>query len=146
MTTVLAVVLLAITAFGVFAIAAGAIGREARRLDALPPRKTFVLDDAVAFVADRLPEDLTGQLAYDDVRRIVLAHVDTVERRGVQFETVHDADDIVVGPEITDEVAIALGPGSEISREEVGAVLDQLIGYYAAIGAVGPPADPETDP
>lgn len=105
-----------------------------------------MLDDAVAYVADRLPEDLAGQLAYDDVRSIVLAHVDNVERRGVQFETVHDSDDIVVGPEITGEVKAALGAGTAITRDQVQAVLDRLLAYYLAIGAVGPQADPQETP
>ena len=55
----------------VFAIAAFVIGREARRLDAVPPRPVFDINEAVAWVADHLPFEVTAVLSHDDVRRII---------------------------------------------------------------------------
>ena len=49
------IVLAVIAGVLVFAIAAGTIGREAHRLDAVAPRAVYQLDEAVDFVADRLP-------------------------------------------------------------------------------------------
>ncbi len=148
MIAILGVVILVIAGFAVFAIAAGAIGLEARRLDATPPRKSFVLDDAVAFIADRLPPEITAQLAYDDVRRIVVAHLESVESRGIVFgSAARSDDDIVVDDDIVGDVRKTLqaSPGAAVSTTEIQVVLDELLGYYVAIGAVGPPANHSGD-
>jgi putative intracellular protease/amidase len=141
LSAVLGIALAVLAAVGVFAIAAGAIGREARRLDALPPRKSFVLDDAVAYVGDHLSPEITATLSYADVRAVVLAQLDVLEARGVVFETNTD-DDVVVDDRLVDDVtAIVRAEAPELHRDTVRAVLDTLFGYYAAIGAVGPVAE-----
>jgi hypothetical protein len=43
----------------VFAIAAVLVGREASRLAAAPPRPVFDMDEAVVWIADRLPESVS---------------------------------------------------------------------------------------
>jgi hypothetical protein len=53
----------------VFAIAAVLVGREASRLAAAPPRPVFDMDEAVVWIADRLPESVSSQLSHADVDR-----------------------------------------------------------------------------
>jgi hypothetical protein len=60
------VVLVVLAAVLVFAIAAGAVGREAHRLDQVAPRSVYVLQEAVAFVSDRLPEQTQAQMTPDE--------------------------------------------------------------------------------
>ena len=55
----------------VFLIAAVLIGREARRLDAEPPRAVFDIDEATEWVANHLPFEVSAVLTYSDVRRIL---------------------------------------------------------------------------
>ena len=55
----------------VFVVAAVAIGREAHRLDAQPPSPPVNLDEEVAFVAERLPFEVSAALSYADVRTIL---------------------------------------------------------------------------
>ena len=50
----------------VFAIAAVVVGREARRLDAEPPRPVFDPDEAVEWVANHLPFEVSAVLSHDD--------------------------------------------------------------------------------
>ncbi|MBW3649421.1 MAG: hypothetical protein KY458_02525, partial [Actinobacteria bacterium] len=54
-----------------FAVAAVVVGREARRLDAQPPRPVFDPDEAVEWVANHLPFEVSALLSHDDVRRIL---------------------------------------------------------------------------
>ena len=72
----------------VFAIAAVVIGREARRLDAVPPQPTFDLDEAVQWVAENLPFEVSAVLSHDDVRRIIVAILDEL---GVEHPFARDA-------------------------------------------------------
>jgi cytochrome b len=55
-------VFLAAAALVTFAIAAGVVGREAHRLDAVAPRSVYVVDEAVEFVAEYLPTDSQARL------------------------------------------------------------------------------------
>src|SRR5437899_10387466 len=67
----------------IFAIAAFVIGREARKLDSAPPQPVFDIEEAVAWVADHLPFDVSAVLTYDDVRRIIDWNLEYFLSRGV---------------------------------------------------------------
>src|SRR5438270_3855786 len=79
MAVVFAVLVLAL----VFGIAAAVIGREARRLDAVPPRPVFDLDEAVAWVAEHLPFEVSAVLSHDDVRQIITWNLEFFRSKGV---------------------------------------------------------------
>ena len=64
-------VFIVLAALCTFVIAAVVVGREARRLDAMPARATIDIDEQVLFVADRLPDEVTSELSYGDVRQIL---------------------------------------------------------------------------
>src|SRR6187397_2933660 len=77
------VVLLAVVAAVlVVVIALVAVGREAFTLSAQPKQALFDLEEAVEFVADRLPDEVTAVLTYDDVRSILRWHLEYLRDRG----------------------------------------------------------------
>lgn len=137
---------IALAALCTFVIAAVSIGGVSGSLAARPRRSVYDLNEAVDFVADRLPDDLTAELSYDDVRSVLVFHCDFLEQKGIASE--RTADDItsalVVVPD--DELtAYVLGrvedAGLDIGDDEVVAVLDVEQRYYEAIGAFGPRVD-----
>ena len=135
----------------VFAIAAVTVGREAFRLGHQPPPTIFDLDEAVAQVADDLPFEAQARLTYDEVRELIRAELDHLERTGVLAGpggdvVLPDGDtpDVVLADD--ESVAIVLGRaeqlGLDVTDEDVYRVITGLHRYLASIGAVGPPADP----
>jgi len=132
----------------VFAIAAGAIGREAHRLDAVAPRAVYQLDEAVDFVADRLPPDSQARLTPGEVEQLLLAHLRWLHEQGLQPRNAVDArQDIDEQVLITEDALVAylLAEADKIGVEllddvdAVNVVTAHLV-YFEAIGAVGPEA------
>jgi hypothetical protein len=132
----------------VFAIAAGTIGREAHRLDAVAPRAVYQLDEAVDFVADRLPPESQARLTPEEVDQLLRAHLRWMHEQGLQPDKAVDArqniDDQVV---ISDDALVAylLAEAERLEVElldDVDAVnvVDAHLAYFDAIGAVGPQA------
>jgi hypothetical protein len=134
----------------VFAIAAVVVGREARRLDAEPPRATFDLDEATEWVANHLPFEVSAVLSYDDVRVILGWNLDYLRVQGLSAAAdegdLEPADVVVDREDATAEVLRrAAEAGVAFSKEQVEAVLDAQFGYFDAIGAIGPEASPDDD-
>jgi hypothetical protein len=128
----------------VFLIAAVLIGREARRLDAEPPRAVFDIDEATEWVANHLPFEVSSVLTYSDVRRILEWNLEFLRAKGMSTpERPLPEGSIVVGPEeVADFVmARARAIDSPYSEDQVAAVLDAQFGYFDAIGAIGPEAN-----
>ena len=141
-------------AFGVaavvFAIAAVVIGREARRLDAVPPRPVFDLDEAVTWVAQHLPFEVGAVLSHADVRRIIDWNLEFFRTKGVSgngHSPQAEGPVVVGGAETVDYVlARAAITGDTYTAAQVHAVLDAQMTYLEAIGAIGPEAPPEDVP
>jgi len=129
----------------VMAVAAGAIGREARRLDALPPRAVFDLEEAVLWVAEHLPDEVTATLSYDDVRRLLDMSLDHLRGLGLAGRTTGEPVEGEVVVDESDAVAAVLGravqAGMDVSAYDVRAVVSAQLAYLQAISAVGPPAE-----
>ena len=141
MAIVISVVVIAL----VMAVAAGAIGREARRLDALPPRAVFDVEEAVLWVAEHLPDEVTAQLSYDEVRQILDISLDHLRTLGMAGST---TGELVEGEVVVDEaqaVAAVLDrateAGMDVSAHQVQEVISAQLAYLQAISAVGPPAE-----
>jgi hypothetical protein len=146
---VLEAVLIAVAAIVVFAIAAGTIGREAHRLDAVAPRAIYDIDEAVQVVADRVPAPSQARLTHDEVRQLLRIHMARLHHLGLQPLDVTDRRQDIVVPtflEEVDEVAYVIGGaeanGLDVADEDVSAVVAAHLAYLDEIGAVGPPADP----
>ena len=131
-----------------FVIAAVVIGREARRLDSVAPRAVYDLDQAIEFVADRLPAETQSRLTFDELRVLLKLHMRWIHEKGLQPADVIDrpqdiTDVIVLGEETL--TAYLLGKAEE-SRIEVLDDVDVVhvvrahLAYFESIGAVGPSA------
>jgi len=128
----------------VVAIALVVIGREARRLDAVPPRPVFDIDEAVAWVAEHLPFDVSAVLSFADVRSIIDWNLEYFRSKGASGNgsTPHfDAQVVVGGAETVDWVMTrAQQSGASYTAAQVHAVLDAQMTYLEVIGAIGPEA------
>jgi len=142
------IVFAVIAALLVFAIAAGTVGREAHRLDAVAPRAVYQLDEAVDFVADRLPPDSQARLTPAEVEQLLRAHLRWMHEQGLQPDKAVDARQTIDENLIISEdalVAYLLGEVEQSGVElldDVDAVnvVDAHLAYLEAIGAVGPEA------
>ncbi|MGA1407911.1 MAG: hypothetical protein ACO33B_07810 [Ilumatobacteraceae bacterium] len=137
-----------LAAIASFVIAAVVIGREARRLDSVAPRAVYDLDQAIEFVADRLPAETQARLTFDELRVLLKLHMRWIHEKGLQPADVIDrpqdiTDVIVLGEETL--TAYLLGKAEE-SRIEVLDDVDVVhvvrahLAYFESIGAVGPSA------
>jgi len=135
-------------------IALVTVGRITGELVDAAPTSVYDLDEAVQFVADRLPDEVTAQLSFDDVRALLTWHIEYLEERGVARR--QGVNELAAGPLVAaenDAVASVLGrassAGMELSDVWVVLVLDADAAYLEAIGAIGPelpmPPDPDED-
>ena len=131
----------------VFAIAAVVVGREARRLDAVAPNPTFDLGEAVEWVADHLPFEVSAVLSHDDVRQIIDWNLEYFRTKGVagNGHSGQAAGKVVVGGAETVDYVLrrAANQGQTYTAAQVHAVLEAQMTYLEAIGAIGPEAPPE---
>ena len=140
-----------LAAVAVFAIAAGAIGREAHRLDAIAPRAVYTLDEAVDFVADRIPARSQARLTPSEVETLLIGHINWLHAQGLAPDRAVDQQQNIADPLIvSDEALIAhlLGIAGELEIDllddvDVVEVVDAHLKYFDAIGAVGPIAPPD---
>ena len=139
--------ILGFTAVVVFVIAAVTIGRETHRLDSFAPAPAFELVDAVAWISERLPPEVSAQISYSDVRDLVSWHLAILERAGVAQQAGGNDQLVIVEDDAATSalVALAYEQGRLFTDEQVKAVLDGEIAYLRAIGAVGPLTDPSRE-
>lgn len=150
--TVAGIVLVVVLGLAVFAIAAGAIGREARRLDMIAPRAVYIVEEAAVFVADALPEHSQARLTHAEVEGLLLAHMRWLHAKGLQPDHVvdlpQDFTDHPVVMEDTSAVGYLIGVAEQAALDvddaDIANVVDAHLAYFGLIGAVGPEAaDPD---
>jgi hypothetical protein len=127
----MAIAFVIVAAIVVFVIAAVVIGRETGRLAAAPPRPVFDMDEAVVWIADRLPPEVTAQHSHAEVRQLLLWSVEHLRALAAEERV---ADEEETFGYIVDRVAEA---GSDWDPLEVKWVLDLQAQYLEIIGAVG---------
>lgn len=133
----------------VFVIASVVIGREARRLDAVAPRVVYEIDQAVEFVANALPASTQARLTMEEVRALLLSHLNWLAERDLMPADVTDRVQDIDSPVIVDETILsayllreAESRGVELLDDvDVVHVVDAHNAYFSAIGAVGPRAE-----
>jgi hypothetical protein len=133
----------------VFVIATVVVGREAHRLDAVAPRVVYEIDSAVEFVANRLPTDTQSRLTMDELRSLLLGHLNWLSERNLMPADVTDRIQDIDTPLIVDENVLsayllreAENRGIELLEDvDIIHVVDTHNAYFAAIGAVGPRAE-----
>lgn len=136
------------SAICVFVIAAVVIGREAHRLDGVAPRAVYQLDEAVDFVADRLPPDTQARLTLAELRKLLVLHMGWLRLKGLQPQNVVDRpQDIVDAVVVSEETLTAylLGEAGKVRVDvlddvDIVHVVRAHLDYFDAIGAVGPSA------
>ncbi len=141
-------VFVAVSVLLVFAIAAGAIGREAHRLDAIAPRAAYQLDEAVDFVCDRLPEESQARLTPEEVEQLLVFHMQWLHSQGLQPDQAVDQQQLIDETVVVTEDALTAYLIGESERtglellDDVDAVnvVEAHLDYFEAIGAVGPQA------
>jgi len=141
-------VLAAVAAVVVFVIAAVVVGREAHRLDAVAPRVVYRLDEAVDFVADRVPSATQARLTPAEVEQLLVFHLQWLHAKGLQPVDVTDRRQDIITPTVISEDTLIAYLIGESEREGVEllddvdavAVVDAHLAYLDAIGAVGPRA------
>ena len=150
----MALVLIVLVGAVVVAIALVAVGRVVGELGDRPRSAVFDLDQAVSHVADQLPFEVTAQLGYDDVRRLLGWQVDYLTANGVAVDVESD-DDAVPAEELVviDQadlrsvlVARAGERGCDYTESQVTAVVAAGMDYLSAIGALGAAASPPEEP
>lgn len=132
----------------IFVIASVVVGREAHRLDGVSPRAVYQLDEAISFVADRLPTESQSRLTPGELRKLLVLHMDWLRLKGLQPQDVIDrpqdiTDPIVIGEETL--TAYLLGEAEHAGVEvlddvDIVYVVRAHLDYFEAIGAVGPSA------
>jgi hypothetical protein len=141
-----ALLFVVLTAVVVIIIGLVSVGGVTARLAAAPPRSLFDLDEAVEFVAGHVPDDVTAELSYDDVRALLGWHLEYLEARGLSAEGVAEgAVDLPVVTGDDEGVAHVLGRaaenGLEVDDVAVVEVIEAEGTYLRAIGALGDPVD-----
>ena len=147
-------VLILVAALCKFVIAAVVVGREARRLDSVAPRSVYIVDEAVEFVAEYLPDDTQSRLTPDELEQLLTFHMRWLHAKGLQPENVVDRRQDISTPVVVNEDTLTgflLGEAERngivvLDDDDVVNVVDAHHAYFEAIGAVGPIAtDPDVD-
>jgi hypothetical protein len=139
-----------------------AVGSAVGRLRVEPSRNIFEHDEALEFVAQALPAELTAELSYEEVQRILRLHLDHLHAEGVA----RSGGDLRAlerqpGPRVLDPeagVRYVLDRAARVDYfprpDAVRAVIEAQLAYFEAIGAVAvvqppdleEPEDPDQPP
>lgn len=137
----MSILILVLAALAVVAIGLVTVGAVVGRLAGAPPTSVYDEDEAVEWIADRLPYEVAARISHDEVRLLISWHLDFLEEEGIATEASYaDApDDVRLGDD--DGLAYVLGRASEEELEvddgDVAVVLDTERGYLRQIGAIG---------
>jgi hypothetical protein len=137
------VVAVVVAAVAVVLLALLVVGRETATLAAQPKQALFDVDEAVDFVADQLPFEVSARISYDDVRALVRFHLEHLATSGAPAERWNAGRQrlVIVDDEEGAEVLMrrSIEAGLDLTPDDVAAVLAAELAYFEAIGAVGPP-------
>ncbi len=135
-----------VAALFTFVLAAVVVGREARRLDSLSPRVVYIEEQALSFVAERLPEDTQARLTLDELRVLLTYHLRWLNQKGLQPDRVIDRPQDILDEVVVEDDSLTAYLLGEADRDgidilddvDVVRVVDAHQEYFDAIGAVGP--------
>ncbi len=126
-------------------IAFVAVGQAVGRLEVERNPAVYDLNDAVLWIAQRLPEEVTARISYDDVTQVLKWHLDWFQDVGVASSHGQELatervriDGAVAADEAAIDAIVARSMASGGPEAvDVVCVLDLQYRYLAAIGAVG---------
>jgi hypothetical protein len=141
----------------VVGIAVVAVGRVSGSLAQERPPAVYELAAAVDWIADRLPDEVTARISYDDLARILTWHLDWFATVGVASEhgqelagvgTVREGavaiDDAAVDAIVARALQESAGDSDGLDPVDVVCVLARQMEYLRLIGAVGEQATDES--
>ena len=142
-------ILFIVGAIVVTAIAFVAVGQAVGRMADDRPPAVYDLHDASLWIGDRLPDEVTARLSYDDVAKVLGWHLDWFSDVGAASRYGQElAGDAVrrEGSIAPDGAAIDAVVARSLAEDgpdavDVVCVLDLQMRYLVAIGAVGEQAD-----
>jgi hypothetical protein len=137
-------VLVVVAVIAVVVLGLVVIGRETSRLAARVHPAVFDLEEAVDFIAERLPVEVASRLTHADVRWVLGADADLLERATLE-DPARDRAVVDEHDAVARILARAEDEGWPIEDADVVAVLDGRTAYLEAIGAVGPQATDADD-
>ena len=144
--------IVAVGAVAVVVIAFVAVGLAVGRLEQETAPAVYRLSDAIDYVADRLPDEVTARITYDDVRVVLGWHLDWFAAVGLATSHGVELGDSAVA---VDEMAVAdTGAACDavVARSlqeggpdpvDVVCILEAQLSYLVEIGALSagePPA------
>lgn len=138
-------VFFAVGAVAVVLIAFVAVGKAVAELETERNPAVYDLNDAVEWIAQRLPDEVTARISFDDLKTLLRWHLDwfqeagVASRHGEELATAQVRVDGAVAPHeaaIDAIVARSLAAGGP-EAVDVVCVLDLQMKYLTAIGAVG---------
>lgn len=145
------VVFIVLAALAVVAIGLVAVGRLAGQLAEQPRPAVYDRAEAVDFIADRLPDDVTAELSYDELAQLLQWHLDYLEERGVA--RAQGVDNVASGPLVAaedDALAFVIGKATDAGLGVDDVVVVKVIegneSYLEAIGAIGAELPMPEDP
>ncbi len=126
-------------------IAFVAVGQAVGQLEVERNPAVYDLNDAVLWIAQRLPDEVTARISYDDVALLLRWHLDWFQEVGVASRHGQElaTDQVRIdGAIATDEAAIDAIVARSLAADgpeavDVVCVLDLQMKYLTAIGAVG---------
>ena len=128
----------------VLGIAFVAVGQAVGRMAGERPPAVYDLPDAVDWIADRLPDEVTARLSYEEVRQILTWHLDWFDELGVASrygqelagEDIDEAGIIAAQEAAVDAVVARSLMENGPEPVDIVCVLDLQMKYLVAIGAV----------
>lgn len=127
-----------------FVIAAVVIGRETNRLIDQSPRPVFDMEEALAWISERLAFEVTAVLSYEELEFVLISYLEEINRKNALQDAkvlqeapdepvISDADALVAVMARLDEESLT------VSEDHVRRILELQVAYFQAIGAAGPP-------
>ena len=137
---------IALAVCATFVIAAVTVGGVTADLATRPKRSTYDLEEAVVFVGDQLPQDVTSEISYEDVQAVLLAHLAYLEKKGVaSYATADEIGDGFIVVSDDEPLAFVIGEMENstqvLTDEVIVAILEAENAYYRSIGAIGTVVD-----
>ena len=131
----------------VIVIALLAVGGTVGRLGKEPARNVYEPNEAVEFVAQALPSEVTAELSYPELERILRLHHDFLHRQGVSRSggDLPEIDGVqVVDPDEAVDYVVKRAKLVDFFPKPayVRQAIDAQLAYFEAIGAARPVEGP----
>lgn len=135
--------ILGLAALSVFAIAMVFVGWGVDKTRTSPPQITIDINDAIDFCSEALPDDVTAQISYEDLRRLMRYHLEWIQFHHWSPEGTGELPIVYEGDDAAGYVARrAEFWHLDVSRDQIDAVVEANDAFLQYSGAIGV-ADPE---